>query len=112
MTLQKKARGWQADDVIEFQGRRKLTLSTYKINGALVSVATVFKHSGDGILTHAFSYGGGGDYSERVIVTPGGRATEKTVTAQHARALADHLTAILERARVHYARHPVRADDL
>lgn len=109
--LSKRTNGWQAKDIFEFQGRRKLEIWTYKINGHLISLASVNKYTSDGCYSHAFGFSNGGDYSERVIVTSE-RGTEKAVKAQHARAVSDHLTAVLERATAHYVRFPVRSDDL
>lgn len=103
MTTMKKGKdGWAAEDTIDFNGQQKLTISTRKssTSGTLVTRASVSTHS-DGMISHSFALGGaGGDYSERVIVTPT-RCTEKTVAEQHAKAM-QQIADIEARARAHY----------
>lgn len=110
MNLQKRKDGWKAENVIEFEGARRLSISTYKISGKLVSSASVNVYRGDGMgFSHVFGLLGGGDYSEYVIVTPGARASEKAVREQQVRALIA-LPQILERAKAHYVKYPPIAE--
>lgn len=103
-TLTKGKHGWKAEDLIDFNADeyQKLCVSTYKYGNELITRASVSTHRADGIVQHAFGLAGGGDYSERVIVTTA-RCTEKAVAAQHAEAM-KQLDAVLERARAHYAK--------
>jgi hypothetical protein len=102
MPLIKKKDGWKAEDTFDFMGARRLCVSTYKIDGKLVSHASVNEY-GDQMMRHAC----GGDFSSRVIVTPGARGTEKSIAAQHAEALL-LVPQLLEEAKAHYAKYPPR----
>jgi hypothetical protein len=98
----KSKRGWEAKDVIDFDGPLKLTIHTYRM-GQLMTYATVSKHA-DGSTQHIFGLGGGGDYSWRVVQTPA-RATAKTVSEQHAQVMA-RLPEIQALAKAWYEKHP------
>jgi hypothetical protein len=99
-TLSKGKRGWQAEDLIDFNGQQKLLIETYKYDGRLITHAAVNTYNGHGGFSHAFGLAGGGDFSERVIVTSA-RCTEKSVSEQHAQAMSQ-LADIQARARAHY----------
>lgn len=100
--------GWRAENIVEFDGPRKLAIETYKYDGAMISRATVNTY-GDLMMTHVFGLGGGGDFSERLIVTRPARGTAKAIVDQHAKAL-QQLLEIVERARAHYVKFPPRKD--
>lgn len=104
--IEKRKDGWRAEDVFDFQGSHRMAIKTYKINGKLVSHAAVNEY-GAGFCTHRYGMGGGGDFGKYIIVTPGGRATEKAVAEQHARAIA-MLPQLMDEARAHYEKFPIR----
>lgn len=93
--------GWKAESIVEFEGAKKLSIETHKYNGHLITRASVNTYTDYGF-QHAFGLGGGGDFSERVLVTTE-RATEKTVAAQHAKVM-QQLPQIIERAKAHYTK--------
>lgn len=98
--------GWQAKDQFEFDGDYKLTIETHKSPGqGLISSASVSLHR-DGVMSHAFGLGTGGDYSEQLIVRGDRRCTEKSVAAQHTEALA-MLNNVMAAAKAHYAKFPI-----
>lgn len=99
--IEKRKDGWRAEDQFPFDGPRRLAVKTYKINGYLVTHAAVNSYYPGGY-EHAYGLGAGGDFGKYVFRIPGGRATEKTVAAQHAQALA-MVPQLIEEARAHYA---------
>lgn len=101
MELTKGKDGWRAKDLIDFDGPRKLCVETYKYSGSMITRAAVNTYTDYGF-SHAFGLAGGGDYSERVIVSAE-RATEKTIAKQHAEAM-EQLEQIIQRAKAHYAK--------
>jgi hypothetical protein len=109
-TMRKGNHGWEAEDVLDFDGPYKLTIQTSKnvSRPGLLSRASVSKHA-NGMMTHSFGLGHGGDYSERLIMDPTKRCTEKSVAEQHAQAMA-RLPEVLAAARVHYEKFPIKAE--
>jgi hypothetical protein len=99
--------GWRAKQLFPFNGAQMLCIETYKYDGRLTTRAAVNTYRMDGSYTHAFGLAGGGDFSERVTESRE-RATEKSVSNQHAQAVA-MLPGIIERAKAHYAKYPARA---
>ena len=87
---------------LEKGGIAVLEVATYKTErGALLSHASVSREVRDGEVTlHTFEVFG--DYSRRVIESPGVRCTEKAVSAQHARAL-ELVPALLAEVETFYA---------
>ncbi len=83
-------------------GTMILEVGTHKTErGALLSYVSVSCEVRDGEVTlHTFEVFG--DYSRRVIESPGVRCTEKAVSAQHARAL-ELVPALLAEVETFYA---------
>ena len=108
--VRKGRNGWEAENRFEFDGDYKLTIETHKDSSGpssrLVSRASVSQHK-DGMMSHAFGLGSGGDYSERLIVSAA-RCTEKSVAGQHAKAL-EMLADVQAKAKAHYMKFPVQA---
>jgi len=105
-----KRNGWEAETVYPLEivgtdnlGRPvefKLFLKTRKDSyGKLATDATVYR-IGAHFRTHAFSFGGHGDFS-RAITKTTTRGTEKNVRQQHAEAEAQ-IAGVLDAARKHY----------
>lgn len=93
--------GWRADTVVDLafniEGNpAQLALQTYKYEGYMVTYAKV--HTTDGGFTTQRVFR---DFHERLFRVPGVRCTEKTVTAQHSRALTD-LDALVCRVVEHH----------
>lgn len=106
MELMKAKSGWRAKDLIDFDGAKKLLIETYKHDGRLISRAAVNTYTATGY-SHAFGLAGGGDYSERIVISRR-HATEKAVAEQHAQAM-QQLPLIAARAKAHYATTPRKA---
>lgn len=99
--IYKGRNGWEAKDVFDFEGDKKLTISTYKINGKIVALADVSEHK-DGMVSHVFGGYTSGDFSERVVVCPGASGTEKAILYIHKLALSKR-GEVEARARAFYA---------
>lgn len=104
--IEKRKDGWRAEDTFDFDGPFRMAIKTYKINGKLVSSAAVNEYQ-PGSYVHRYGMGSGGDFSRYAIITPGGRATEKNVSEQHARAIS-MLPELMEAAREHYRKFPIK----
>ncbi len=85
--------------------RAVLTINTRKASrGGLRSSASVC-WVGDDFKTHAFSYGGGGDFSKELRVSDRSvKATQKAIDKQHAEVFTPEIIAALtETAKAYYA---------
>lgn len=89
-------------------GERRLTITTRKgyKSGTLRTEARVNWH-GDGVMSHCFGLGSGGDYSAEIITTPCARVTEKAIIAQHSKVTGEGAEPIayrfLEAAKAYYS---------
>ncbi len=105
--------GMERNEYGERGGRRQravLTLDTGKAyNGGIESQVTVFWLS-DCSRSHAFGLAGGGDFSKKLLVTPG-ICTQKKVDAQHAAVFTEAaVAALVEEAKAYYASAEVPAN--
>jgi hypothetical protein len=93
-------KGWQAKTIVKMTDTRDLEITTWKgFNGTLDTRAAVFNLYNGG-KTHAFGFGGNGDFSKRLIASKE-RCTEANVREQHNRALSQ-LESLLAEAFNHY----------
>lgn len=103
---------WTAKTAILFAGevldsmkrptQRVLNISTYKTDrGMLMTTASVALR-GDHFESHVMSFGEGGDFSKRVMLTPMKRVTEKDIRNQHAGALITDLPGLIAQVEAYY----------
>jgi hypothetical protein len=108
MPISKGRDGWQAQDYIPLEGARQLRVMTHKTSrGGIQSDATGVTVK-DGYETWEMF----GDFREQIASNPTGRATEKSIAAQHAAALAN-IDFVVARAKAFYVEKAAKkaADD-
>jgi hypothetical protein len=104
MPISKGRGGWQAQDYIALEGARQLRVMTHKTSrGGIQSDATGVTVK-DGYETWEMF----GDFREQIASNPTGRATEKTIAAQHAAALAN-IAFVVSRAKAFYVEKDAKA---